>query len=118
MPRNYHENVNVNNSRNIIRKYEDREERAFREKLGDRFRETFSEENHHHHHHHQPHHSNHHSNNSSQSPSREFREEFLDEYELFEPDNILRMKWLDNSPRMSRLRDHREKRLINRLEVI
>ena len=33
------------------------------------------------------------------------------------PEDFLRYKWLDNTPRMSRIRDHRNKRLINRLEV-
>lgn len=32
------------------------------------------------------------------------------------PDAVLRLKWLDNSPRMSRLREHRQKRLHNKLE--
>ena len=29
----------------------------------------------------------------------------------------LKQKWLDNIPRMSKLREHRQKRLLNRLEV-
>ena len=38
-------------------------------------------------------------------------------FEFYDPDASLRHKWMDNSPRMSRLREHRQKRLINRLEV-
>lgn len=38
-------------------------------------------------------------------------------YDYYDPDASLRLKWMDNSPRMSRLREHRQKRLINRLEV-
>lgn len=34
-----------------------------------------------------------------------------------DPDFILRNKWLDNSPRMSKLRDHRQRRLMSKLEV-
>jgi hypothetical protein len=33
------------------------------------------------------------------------------------PEFILKNKWLDNSPRMSRLREHRQRRLMNKLEV-
>ena len=74
------------------------------------------------------HHHNHHvkiercnedyADQSSQSPIRESREpsHFLD-YEPNEADVILKLKWMDNSPRMSRLREHRQKRLMNRLEV-
>ena len=64
-------------------------------------------------------------NDSSQSPARSssvaynnsypIRDESF--YDFYDPDAFLRLKWLDNSPRMSRLRDHRQKRLINRLEV-
>jgi hypothetical protein len=46
--------------------------------------------------------------------------EFLDRYEYDNPrnpDDMLRLKWIDNGPRMSRIREHRNKRLINRLEV-
>jgi len=32
------------------------------------------------------------------------------------PEFILKNKWLDNSPRMSRLREHRQRRLMNKLE--
>lgn len=39
-----------------------------------------------------------------------------DEFDPANPENILRSKWLDNSPRMSRLREHRQRRLINKLE--
>lgn len=46
---------------------------------------------------------------------------FADQYEPLDsppsPDEILKLKWIDNSPRMTRLRDHRNKRLLNRLEV-
>jgi hypothetical protein len=38
-------------------------------------------------------------------------------YEPLDQETFLRMKWVDNSPRMSRLRDHRTKRQINKLEV-
>lgn len=37
-------------------------------------------------------------------------------FDYYDPDASLRLKWMDNSPRMSRLREHRQKRLINRLE--
>lgn len=42
---------------------------------------------------------------------------YIDDYEPVDSEDLLRLKWLDNSPRMSRLRDHRQKRLINKLEV-
>ena len=56
------------------------------------------------------------------SPTRDEREtstsRFLASYDpLTETENLLRLKWLDNSPRMSRLREHRQKRLMNKLEV-
>ena len=38
--------------------------------------------------------------------------------EILDPNDIvLKQKWLDHSPRMSKLREHRQKRLINKLEV-
>ena len=40
-----------------------------------------------------------------------------DDYEPADPEVILRLKWMDNSARMQRLREHRQKRLINKLEV-
>lgn len=63
---------------------------------------------------------------SALSPTRDEREtstsRFLAAYDpskydpLTETENLLRLKWLDNSPRMSRLREHRQKRLMNKLE--
>lgn len=50
--------------------------------------------------------------NSSLSPVRGG-----EEYDVANPESILKTKWLDNSPRMSRLREHRQRRLINKLEV-
>jgi hypothetical protein len=47
-----------------------------------------------------------------------FTSNYIDDYEPVDSEDLLRLKWLDNSPRMSRLRDHRQKRLINKLEVI
>jgi hypothetical protein len=61
---------------------------------------------------------------SSRSPLREIRDDVnyygigaVNNYEPTESEIGLKLKWLDNSPRMSRLRDHRQKRLINKLEV-
>jgi len=55
------------------------------------------------------------SNQSSQSPIRDDR--YLnDYYEYYDPDQVLKIKWLDNSPRMSRMRENRQKRLVNKLE--
>lgn len=54
------------------------------------------------------------SNHSSQSPVRD--ESYLND-ELCDQDVTLRLKWMDNSPRMSRIRENRQKRLINKLEV-
>lgn len=45
-----------------------------------------------------------------------FLSNYIDDYEPVDSEDLLRLKWLDNSPRMSRLRDHRQKRLINKLE--
>ncbi len=46
-----------------------------------------------------------------------FLSNYIDDYEPADSEDLLRLKWLDNSPRMSRLRDHRQKRLMNKLEV-
>lgn len=57
------------------------------------------------------------STQSSQSPIRDdptSHDYFCD---FYDPDQSLRSKWLDNSPRMSRIRENRQKRLINKLEV-
>ena len=58
---------------------------------------------------------------SSPSPIRdnlEYGSNIHDSADLIDPAEIvLKHKWLDNSPRMSKLREHRQKRLINRLEV-
>ena len=85
-----------------------------------------------HHHHHVNHinqnNHNHHYHNLSEanSPvriSNGERSSFADDdyltdsFDFNEPEAILRLKWLDNSPRMSRLREHRQKRLVNKLEV-
>ncbi|RNA39436.1 hypothetical protein BpHYR1_039328 [Brachionus plicatilis] len=53
---------------------------------------------------------------SSQSPVRD--EPTLNDYfyDFYDPDQALKSKWLDNSPRMSRMRENRQKRLINKLE--
>ncbi len=88
--------------------------------------------------------SNNETNNAVSSRSRRLAEEFLDELKAndYQPrstyhpepettyqedrdfidnypdtDATLRAKWMDNSPRMSRLREHRQKRMISRLEV-
>lgn len=52
---------------------------------------------------------------SSQSPVRD--EQYLAYEQLYDPDMNLRLKWMDYSPRMSRIRENRQKRLINKLEV-
>lgn len=56
----------------------------------------------------------------SHSPVRdnsEYGYSIHDSNDLFDPtDIVLKQKWLDNSPRMSKLRDHRQKRLLNKLE--
>jgi hypothetical protein len=71
------------------------------------------------------------SKNNVRSQSHEFNDtKFLDKYldkdislysnyyteSPLESEVLLRLKWMDNSPRMSRLRDHRQKRLTNKLE--
>lgn len=38
--------------------------------------------------------------------------------DLIDTEALLRLKWMDNSPRMSRLRETRRRRLVNKLEVI
>lgn len=57
----------------------------------------------------------------SPSPTRdnlEYGYSIHDSADLLDPSEIgLKQKWLDNSPRMSKLREHRQKRLLNRLEV-
>lgn len=37
--------------------------------------------------------------------------------DLIDTEALLRLKWMDNTPRMSRLRESRRRRLINKLEV-
>lgn len=37
--------------------------------------------------------------------------------DMIDTEALLRLKWMDNSPRMSRLRETRRRRLINKLEV-
>lgn len=39
-------------------------------------------------------------------------------YDYYDTEEQLRLKWMDNSPRMSRLRENRRRRLINKLEVL
>jgi hypothetical protein len=102
-----------------------------------------SPSHHHHHHHHQQHqqhqnhlhqnnhnhhnHHNHHNISEANSPiriSNGERSSYVDDdylnesFDFTEPDAVLRLKWLDHSPRMSRLREHRQKRLSNKLEVM
>lgn len=57
------------------------------------------------------------STQSSQSPVRDDPNSSDYFYDFYDPDQSLRTKWLDNSPRMSRIRENRQKRLINKLEV-
>ncbi len=57
-----------------------------------------------------------HESNLEKNPDH-FLSNYIDDYEPVDSEDLLRLKWLDNSPRMSRLRDHRQKRLINKLEV-
>lgn len=37
--------------------------------------------------------------------------------DMIDTEALLRLKWMDNSPRMSRLRETRRRRLVNKLEV-
>jgi hypothetical protein len=66
------------------------------------------------------------SRSPSLSPSRydanlaKNKNENIDEFDFDyrpNPDEMLKMKWMDYTPRMSRLREQRTKRLMNRLEV-
>lgn len=67
-------------------------------------------------------HHQHHNNNQQQqqhmtryeSPAHHYHPSFG--YDPMDQETVLRLKWTDNSPRMSRLRDHRQKRLVNKLE--
>lgn len=38
--------------------------------------------------------------------------------DMLDTEALLRLKWMDNTPRMSRLRETRRRRLVNKLEVI
>jgi hypothetical protein len=108
MPRNYNEPSRTDR---ILKKYDDLQGKLFHEKF----------------------HLNHQNQSESNSPIRgggmvlnadrlnssedEYGLNLVDSYEFNDPQTILRLKWLDNSPRMSRLREHRQKRLESRLEV-
>ena len=78
--------------------------------------------NHHHHNYHHSHHHHHHES-ASESPVREETiapsrySQMPEDYEIRDAEAVLRSKWMDNSARMQRLREHRQKRLINKLEV-
>jgi hypothetical protein len=65
------------------------------------------------------------SRSPSLSPARDFHsaKNKIENFDDFDydyrpnPDEMLKMKWMDYTPRMSRLREQRTKRLLNRLEV-
>lgn len=109
MPRNYHEPSRTDK---ILKKYDDLQEKLFH----DKFINTSQLQH--------PHNILH--SESSSSPIRgndrltvDVEDELgvdLSSYDVNAPEAILRLKWLDNSPRMSRLREHRHKRLQNKLE--